>query len=68
MIALREGPAMIRRKEWKEILTVTVLVFLSLTYGMDYFLQLHLLPDPKALVYKVFPLGQEYRDFFNLRY
>jgi len=68
LIALFEGPAILRRKEWKEILTVAVLVLLSWAYGVDYSLQLHLLPDPKALVYKIFPLGQQYENFFHLRY
>lgn len=68
MILLLEGQGIIARKEWKEILTVTAIVLLSLAYGMDYSLELHLLPDPKALIYKMFPLGQQFESFFNLRH
>lgn len=68
VIVLFEGPGILKRKELKEILTVTTLVLLSLVYGLDYTLQLHLLPNPKVLVYKIFPLAEQYETIFNLRH
>jgi uncharacterized membrane protein YczE len=68
VILVLEGKGIIARREWKEIVTVTVLVFLALAYGIDYSLELSLLPDPKTLIYKVFPLGEQFESFFHLRH
>ncbi|HHV16840.1 MAG TPA: hypothetical protein GXX58_09765 [Gelria sp.] len=66
LICIVEGPGVIKRREWKEILVVSSFSLLAVLYGLDYVLRLYLLPDPKSFIYMLLPLAEQIMDFFNL--
>lgn len=66
LIVIVEGPGIIKRREWKEILVVSLFSFLALCYGLDYTLRSYLLPNPKAFIYMLLPLVEQIMAFFNL--
>jgi len=66
LFGIIEGPGLVKRKEEKEIAVVAFLFLVSLTYGMDFVLQLHLMPNPKSLIYNLLPVAEQISAFFNL--
>jgi hypothetical protein len=66
LIITVEGPGIIKRREWKEILIVSFFSLLALCYGLDYALRSYLLPNPKSVIYMLLPLVEQVMAFFNL--
>lgn len=66
LIIIVEGPGIIKRREWKEILVISFFSLLALLYGLDYALRSYLLPNPKSLIYMLLPLVEQVMAFFNL--
>ncbi len=66
LIIIVEGPGIVKRKDWKEILVVSFFSLLAVLYGLDYALRSYLLPNPKSFIYMLLPLAEQVMAFFNL--
>ncbi|MGI5911273.1 MAG: hypothetical protein ACOX6E_01650 [Syntrophomonadaceae bacterium] len=65
-IFILEAPGVMKRKQWREIAVISLFILLAVTYGLDYALQLYLMPNPKELIYTLYPLTQQFWSFFNI--
>lgn len=68
LIIVLEGPGILQRRQWKEILMVFTMVILSTAYGVDYIFQLSILPDPKVLIYQLLPPGEFFKEYFHTQF
>ena len=55
---------MIKNRDWKTLVVSSVLMTLSLIYGIDFALNFNRLPNPNRILYLVKPLAE---DFENLQ-
>lgn len=62
-----ELPGALREGSWKEFILSSVILTIAVSYGLNYLLDLHLMPDPSAGLSKLSPLAEAFTHFFSAR-
>lgn len=63
---LMEGRDLLQNQSWKEALLGTVIIAISMVYGIDYMRDVMSLPHPGNLFEIMMPLIEAYNSFFQL--
>lgn len=62
-----EAGTLIKRPDFKQLFTVTLLLVLGWVYGVDYALDWQVLPNPKSLLAMLGPISDSFEKFFQLK-
>lgn len=63
---LLECKPLIRQGHWKDFLVALFILFIALSYGLDYAMDLKMLPNPDLLLYLVKPVSKAFDNFFQV--
>lgn len=62
----REPSTLIKTRQFKELIIACLLLGLSLSYGIDYAMDWHVLPNPNNLLYILKPVSESIEAFFQI--
>lgn len=63
---LWECKPLIRQGNWKDLLVALFILFIALSYGLDYALDLKMLPNPDLLLHLVKPASKVFDNFYQV--
>ena len=58
--------ALIKQREYKELMVASLFLVLSISYGLDYALDRQFLPNPNKLLYILKPVSESVDKFFQI--
>lgn len=63
---LIEGPSMVKKKQWKELIIFSLLLLIATIYGIDYSYNLEIMPSPISFLNKhLQPIAISLRDYLE---
>ena len=63
---LWEWQPLIKQRLWWDLTVALLLLFISVSYGLDYALSLKILPNPDSLLNLVKPVSETFEKFFQV--
>jgi len=67
LFVLLEARSLLKRKAFKELMIASLILMLSLGYGLDYAFNWQFLPNPNRLLTLVKPLSEAFDKFFQVK-
>ncbi len=66
LIVILELPELLKGKAYRDIIIVTLLLFLSAAYGIAYHLHSEMLPNPNHIFYSLDPLAEYFQSLLQI--